>query len=66
MIYKRGGDGYQTLPKTDSNGNPITYKEWDVNPKIKGQDRGLERLVTGSDGSAWKTTDHYKTFTQME
>ncbi|WP_296685318.1 ribonuclease domain-containing protein [Treponema sp. UBA3813] len=65
-FQNRGGDGYQTLPKTDSNGNPINYKEWDVNPHIQGQNRGAERLVTGSDGSAWKTTDHYKTFTQME
>ena len=65
-FQNRGGDGYQTLPKIDSKGNPITYKEWDVNPKIQGQNRGDERLVTGSDGSAWKTTDHYRTFTQME
>lgn len=40
----------------------ITYREWDVNPKIKGVDRGEERLVTGSDGSAYYTADHYQTF----
>ncbi|WP_425552676.1 ribonuclease domain-containing protein [Kribbella alba] len=34
----------------------------DVNPKVKGVDRGSERLVTGSDGSAWYTTDHYQSF----
>lgn len=54
------------LPSVDNNGNSITYNEWDVNPKIPGQNRGAERLVTGSDGSAWKTTDHYQTFTKME
>ena len=39
-FQNHGGDGYQTLPKIDSKGNPITYKEWDVNPKIQGQNRG--------------------------
>jgi len=37
-------------------------KGWDVNPKVPNLDRGLERIVTGSDGSAWYTTDHYHTF----
>ena len=54
------------LPNIDKNGNSITYREWDVNPKIPGQNRGAERLITGSDGSAWKTTDHYQSFTKME
>ena len=66
VFKNRGGDGYQVLPKIDKNGNPITYTEWDVNPKVAGQSRGTERLVIGSDGSAWKTTDHYHTFSQME
>jgi hypothetical protein len=38
-------------------GNGVTYREWDVNPNIKGVDRGGERLVTRSDGSAWYTND---------
>jgi guanyl-specific ribonuclease Sa len=29
-------------------------------------DRGAERLVTGSDGSAWFTADHYRTFLLIE
>ncbi|MGK8553512.1 ribonuclease domain-containing protein [Nocardia gipuzkoensis] len=57
----RGGD----LPATDSTGKPITYQEWDVNPKQPGRSRDAERIVTGSDGSAWYTGDHYKTFTRM-
>ncbi|MBL1075031.1 ribonuclease [Nocardia sp. 2] len=53
------------LPATDSAGQRITYQEWDVNPKKRGQTRDAERIVTGSDGTAWYTGDHYKTFTRM-
>jgi len=55
-------DGQHPLPTTDASGKPITYQEWDVNPRAPGQDRDTERIVTGSDGSAWYTTDHYHTF----
>ena len=61
-----GRGGGQVLPKKDAAGNPITYKEWDVNPYRKGVNRGAERIVTGSDGSAYYTNDHYKTFKLME
>ncbi|MEU4342576.1 ribonuclease domain-containing protein [Nocardia sp. NPDC023852] len=57
----RGGD----LPASDASGKPITYQEWDVNPKQPGRSRDAERIVTGSDGSAWYTGDHYKSFTRM-
>ncbi|MEV6071651.1 ribonuclease domain-containing protein [Nocardia sp. NPDC052001] len=57
----RGGD----LPAKDSGGKKITYQEWDVNPKKAGQGRDAERIVTGSDGSAYYTGDHYNTFTRM-
>jgi RHS repeat-associated protein len=60
-----GRGGGQQLPKTDANGNPIKYQEWDVNAKQPGVNRGTERLVTGSDGSAYYTADHYQTFTQI-
>jgi guanyl-specific ribonuclease Sa len=53
------------LPQTTPGGDPITYQEWDVNPYQKGVNRGAERLVTGSDGSAWYTNDHYSTFVQV-
>ena len=46
------------LPETPG----VTYREWDVNPYTKGVDRGVERIVTGSDGSAFWTGDHYDTF----
>lgn len=57
----RGGD----LPRTDSSGKTITYQEWDVNPKKRGESRDAERIVTGSDGSAWYTGDHYTSFIRM-
>lgn len=55
-------DGQHPLPTTDASGRPITYQEWDVNPRVPSQDRDAERIITGSDGSAWYTTDHYHTF----
>jgi len=60
-----GRGGGQVLPKKDSIGNPISYREWDVNPYQKGVNRGPERLVTGSDGKAYYTNDHYGTFTEV-
>ncbi|MFJ4658284.1 ribonuclease domain-containing protein [Nocardia sp. NPDC088792] len=64
-----GGDTWNNrdgqLPRTDSSGKRINYQEWDVNPKIPGQTRDAQRIITGSDGSAYYTGDHYKTFTRM-
>jgi ribonuclease T1 len=54
------------LPQKDSQGNNIDYQEWDVNKKIKGQNRGTERICTGSDGRSWYTNNHYKTFTEIK
>lgn len=54
------------LPMLDSDGNAIQYREWDVNPKMDGQNRGAERLVTGSDSRAWYTSDHYKSFKEIK
>ena len=50
------------VPQMDSKGNPITYQEWDVNPHQKGVNRGAERLITGSDSSAYYTPNHYESF----
>lgn len=60
--------GDQLLPTHDTDGNPITYQEWDVDPlppKGSGKTRNAERVVTGSDGSAYYTNDHYHTFNKM-
>jgi guanyl-specific ribonuclease Sa len=53
------------LPRSDKAGRPIRYREWDVNPKVRGRNRGAERLVTGSDRSAYYTADHYRTFIKI-
>jgi len=56
----------ELLPREDNNGKPILYHEWDVNPKIQGQNRGTERIITGSDGRAWYTSDHYQSFREIK
>nr|WP_202927342.1 ribonuclease domain-containing protein [Gordonia desulfuricans] len=53
------------LPRTSASGQRITYQEWDVNPKQQGRSRDAERIVTGSDGTAWYTADHYQTFNRI-
>ena len=60
----RGGG--QVSPRADAVGNPINHSEWDVNAYQKGVNRGAERVVTGSDGRAYYTNDHYGTFTPIE
>lgn len=54
------------LPRASPQGQPVRYREWDVHPKVQGVNRGAERLVTGSDQSAWYTKDHYRSFTRLE
>ena len=67
--YKGGGkfkNKEALLPKKDVSGNPITYKEYDVNPQQTGVNRGTERIVRGSDGKSYYTNDHYRTFTRIK
>ncbi len=54
------------LPTTDSSGNAITYKEFDVNNKLPGLARDSERFVRGSDGSVYYTNDHYRSFIKIK
>ena len=56
----------KVVPTQDDNGNAINYQEWDMNPHIQGVNRGTERILTGSDGRAWYTNDHYKTFQEIK
>ena len=61
--YKGGrsfGNHEQRLPD-----NYKPFYEYDVHPKVAGQNRGSERIVIGN-GAAWYTNDHYVTFTRME
>ena len=59
------GNFEKRLPQTDKKNRRIRYREWDVNPLKKGVNRGAERLVTGSDGGAYYTKDHYKSFIKI-
>jgi dienelactone hydrolase len=59
------GNFERRLPQTDDKGRRIKYREWDVNPLRPGVNRGPERLITGSDGSAHYTDDHYATFKKI-
>lgn len=60
----KGGRSFQNYDNILPKG--ISYKEYDIYPYIEGQNRGAERLVLGSDGSAWYTCDHYKTFSRIK
>ncbi len=59
------GNFEKHLPAVDAKNRRIRYQEWDVNPHRQGVNRGAERLITGSDGSAWYTSDHYQTFIKV-
>ncbi|MFJ5031025.1 DUF6531 domain-containing protein [Streptomyces sp. NPDC088560] len=59
------GGGYK-LPEIDSQGNPIKYTEWGTVQSIDNPSWGGERIVTGSDGSAYYTPTHYQTYIVME
>jgi len=63
---RRFGNFEGHLPRRDLSGEAIQYQEWDVNPKVPGRNRGAERLVTGSDGRAWFTRDHYNSFVEVK
>lgn len=54
------------LPRYNARRKRIEYREWDVRPKAEGRSRGAERLVTGNDGRAWYSADHYRTFTEVK
>lgn len=63
-----GGDRFFNreglLPNKTTLGKQIRYLKWDVNPQIRGENRGAERLVT-SGGSAFYTADHYGSFIKI-
>lgn len=73
--YNRAPDGYvggrkfgnyeRRLPQKDLAGKPVKYREWDVNRKTKGKNRGPQRLVTSNE-KAWYTADHYETFIELK
>ncbi|MCP4305634.1 MAG: hypothetical protein GY788_12285 [bacterium] len=60
-----GRGGTARLPDADSQGSLITYTEHTVNPRPPGGSLDGRRIVTGSDGSVWATTDHFETWSQV-
>ncbi len=42
------------------------YREYDVHPRVRGMNRGAERIIVDrSAGKGWYTADHYRTFTRI-
>ena len=50
------------LPIKNKYNQQIICKEYDINPKVKGQNRGAERIVLGDDDSRYYTNNHYQSF----
>jgi guanyl-specific ribonuclease Sa len=65
VFQNEGRQGGRVLPRETSDGTPISYKEYDIHPHVRGVNRGAERIVVGSDGRAWYTNDHYMSFIQL-
>ena len=58
-----GGKVFQNRERRLPRGH---YREYDVNPKIRGRSRDAERIVIEQDtGRAYYTADHYRTFTPL-
>jgi hypothetical protein len=65
-VSHRAGRSSVNRARTTRDGKPITYREWDVDPKVPGVPRNADRIVTGSDGKVYYTNDHYTTFTEIK
>ncbi|MEO3756048.1 hypothetical protein [Streptomyces sp. B6B3] len=61
-----GGSGGYQLPRFDSAGREIEYTEWGTVQSADNPNWGGERIVTGSDGSAYYSPTHYQTWIVME
>lgn len=53
------------LPSLDESNHLIVYQEFDIHPKIKGVNRGAERIIIGSNLARYYTSNHYKTFIEF-
>ncbi|MGR3811129.1 ribonuclease domain-containing protein [Jiulongibacter sp. NS-SX5] len=63
---RRFGNYEKLLPQKTETGKRVYYKEWDIYPKIKGKNRGAERIVTSSTNRGYYTPDHYESFIEMK
>jgi len=58
-----GGRVFQNRERRLPSGH---YREYDVNPKVRGRSRDAERIVIEQDtGRAYYTGNHYRTFTPL-
>ncbi|QQQ78160.1 hypothetical protein IOD16_06720 [Saccharothrix sp. 6-C] len=65
MNFNNSG-GAMILPVVDNTTNAqIHYREYDIRPFTFTYERGGERVVVGSDGNKYYTSDHYKTFRRI-
>ena len=71
-IQKRNGEpppgyvGGRTFSNRERRLPRGRYREYDVNPKKSGRNRGTERIVIEQrTGKAYYSRDHYETFTPM-
>jgi len=64
----KGGKKYKNEPKEGDQKLPEcnNYKEYDINPRIKGKNRGCERIIIENDDSVWYINNHYHTFIQIK
>jgi len=62
---RRFGNLEHHLPRRTPSGVRISYREWDLARHVLGVNRGPRRLVTGDDGSAYYSGDHYSTFVRI-
>ena len=62
---RRFGNFEHHLPRRTGSGARIAYREWDIARHVLGVNRGPRRLVTGDDGSAYYSGDHYSTFLRI-
>ena len=53
------GNNDKRLPITTDKGINITYKEYDIKNVRGGDNAGVDRIVTGSDGKKYYTGTHY-------
>lgn len=54
------------LPIKNAQGKKLSYKEYDIYPLQQGKRRGAKRVVIDSEGNAYYTKDHYRTFQIMQ
>ncbi|MBL8075256.1 MAG: hypothetical protein JNL29_12895 [Nitrospira sp.] len=73
LLEKRGGQplpgyvGGRDFQNRERRLPPGRYREYDVNPKIRGRGRDAERIVIEQrSGKAYYTGDHYRTFVPLK